>query len=334
MSTAVQTRIGGITDRLVRALASQDKSARIALLIILATEAVYFTAASSQFLTRQNLLTIGSSVAVLAIVSTGTTFGLISGALDISVGSTVGLAGYAATRLSATDSEAWLSILVAIGIGIAVGLVNGFVVVKLRVNPIVATLGMLSIVRGIAYYVAGGSGEAISPNATESSVFSVMQGNTLGIPRPVLVAIVFMVCGYFVLQMTRFGLYTFAIGRNPTAARDLALRVDRLRITCLVLSGMCAGAAGWVLSSSQAGSNANAAIGLELTVITAIIIGGAGLLGGTGSMIGTGLGVVVLGVMVNGMSLLGIDAFYQLMGQGALLLAAVGLDAFRSGGYT
>lgn len=320
--------------RLVRALASQERSARIALTVLLAAEGLYFTFAADEFLTRQNLFTIGASVAVLAIVATGATFGLISGALDISVGSTVALAGYAATRLSDTDTRAWLSILAALGIGLAVGLVNGFVVVKLRVNPIVATLGMLGIVRGIAYYSAGGSGAAISPDSTESSVFSVMQGDTLGVPRPLLVAIAFLACGYLVLQKTRFGLYTFAVGRNPSAARDVALRVDRLRITCLVLSGMCAGAAGWVLSSSQAGSNANAAIGLELTVITAIIIGGAGLLGGTGSMVGTALGVAVLGVMVNGMSLLGIDAYYQLMGQGTLLLVAVGLDSLRSGGYT
>jgi ribose transport system permease protein len=334
MTTTVGVR--SVT-RAARGAVVREHSPRIALVAVLAIEAIYFGIASPQFFTSQNLLAIGSFSSVLAIVATGATFGVVSGAIDISVGSVVAISGFVATQqFSSTIADSVLGIGVALGIGIAVGVVNGFAVVKLRVHPIVTTLGTQGIVRGLAYVVQGSSGTVSSDqgNVTLSSVFNVMQGTTLGVPRPLLVAVAVMCVGYVVLHKTRFGLYTFAVGRNPSGARDAALPVDRIRITCLVLSGLSAGAAGWVFASAQAGLDANAAIGLELTVITAVIIGGAGFLGGTGSMIGTALGVVVLGAMTNGMGLLGISSFYQLMGQGVLLLIAVWFDALKSGGYT
>lgn len=314
----------------VRAIVG-TRSPVAALAVLLLGLVLLFSLTTSEFLTVQNFLGIGSYVAILAIISTGTTFGVVSGALDISVGSTLALAGVSATILVSNGMSVWISVAAALGIGLAVGAANAVAVVKLRVNPIIATLGMLSIVRGIAYWIAGGSGGAMSPVVPEA--LTIMQGETLGVPRPVWVAAVTIGVGYLILQRTRFGLYAYAIGRSPEAGRAVALPVDRLRAMYLMLSGLCAGFGGWVMASAQGGLNANAGIGIELVVITAIFLGGAGITGGTGSMTGTLMGVLVVGVVANGLALMGVQAFYQLIVTGVILLIAVGLDALKTGGY-
>jgi ribose transport system permease protein len=303
------------------------------LLAFLALEVAYFALTTSEFLTLDNLLNAGRAVAILAIVSVGATFGLISGALDISIGSVIALAGVVSTKLTVAGWAAPLAILAAVVVGMFAGLVNGLNVVKLRVNPIVATLAMLGIARGLAFIVVGGSGIIADQSSPTDPAFKVMQGSLAGIPVPMIVAAIVVVFGYLALAKTKLGRYAYAIGRNPTAGRAVALPVDRLRIAFLVVSGLLAGFAGWVFASMLGGASATAAQGYELTAITAVILGGVGLSGGSGTMIGTVLGVLILGVMVNGMTLSGVPVFYQVAGQGLVLLGAVALDARRSGGY-
>jgi len=301
-------------------------------LAFLALEVLYFSVTTSGFLTPENLLNMGRALAILAVVSVGATFGLISGALDISIASVIALGGTVATQL---DHQGWtvlVPILAAIVAGLLVGVTNGLVVVRLRVNPIVATLAMLGIVRGIALIIDGGTG-VVSADTATSGTFNVMQGDIAGIPLPLIVAAVTMALGYIVLAHTPFGRYAYAVGGSPGAGRAVALPVDRLRIAFLALSGVLAGFAGWIFASMAGGVGANIAQGYELTAITAVIVGGIGLSGGRGSMVGTLLGVLILSVMVNGMTLSGVPVFYQLMGQGLVLLGAVALDSRHSGGY-
>jgi ribose/xylose/arabinose/galactoside ABC-type transport system permease subunit len=215
---------------------------------------------------------------------------------------------------------------------LAVGVVNGLVVVRLRVNPIVATLAMMGIARGVALVVDGGTG-VVKADTTTSGAFNIMQDGLAGIPWPLIVAAIILGLGHLLLAHTRFGRYAYAVGGNPGAGRAVALHVDRLRIAFLALSGLLAGLAGWVFASMVGGVGANIAQGYELTAITAVIVGGVGLAGGRGTMGGTLLGVLILAVMVNGMTLSGVPVFYQLMGQGLVLLGAVAIDARRSGGY-
>ena len=311
-----------------------DRGQRSSLGVVLLIEIILFSSVARNFLTANNLLNAGQATAVLMVVSVGATFGLISGALDISVGSTIALSGTVGTKVMATGIHPILAIAIVIGIGVAIGLVNGFVVVKLRVNPIVATLGMLGIARGIAYVLDGGSGVLGNlGTAITDPTYTVMQKEIFEIPVSLIFAAVFAAAGWLLLSRTRFGLYAYAVGGDAESARSAALPVDRLRIMYLVVSGTCSGVAGFVLSSSQSGSSANAAFGWELIIITAVILGGVGLTGGTGSLGGTVLGVVILGLLINGMTLAGWQTFYQLIAQGGLLLFAVGLDAARTGGY-
>jgi ribose transport system permease protein len=309
-----------------------DLGRHAGLIAFLGLEAAFFAATTPGFLTPENLLNMGRALAILAVVAIGATFGLISGALDISIGSVIALGGTTATQVDHAGWPVAIAILVAVGVGLGVGLVNGLTVVKLRVNPIVATLAMLGIARGVALIIDGGTG-VVNADTTTSVEFNLMQRDFAGIPLPLILAAATMLIGHVVLAHTRFGRYAYAVGGSPRAGRAVALPVDRLRIAFLVLSGMLAGLGGWIFASMVGGVGANIAQGYELTAITAVIVGGVGLGGGRGSMFGTLLGVLILSVMVNGMTLSGVPVFYQLMGQGLVLLGAVALDARRSGGY-
>jgi ribose transport system permease protein len=305
---------------------------RAGLIAFLAAEIVVFALVSEEFLSPGNVLNAGRAVAILAIVSVGATFGLISGALDISIGSVIALGATVGTQLVVAGQPALVSIVAAILVGGAAGTVNGVNVAKLRVNPIIATLAMLGIARGVAFVIDGGTG-VVKADVSLNPDFNIMQRDLAGIPLPLLLAVAAVVLGQVVLGRTKFGRYAYAVGANPDASRAVAIPVDGLRIAYLTLSGFLAGLAGWVFASMVGGVGSNVAQGYELTAITAVIVGGVGFAGGTGSMVGTVLGVLILGVMVNGMTLAGIPIFYQLMGQGFVLLLAVTLDAVRSGGY-
>ncbi len=305
------------------------------LALFLGLEVAVFAVMAPDFLSPTNLLNAGRALAILAIVATGATFGLISGALDISVGSVIALSGTVATLTLMDGAPAVVAIGAGIAVGLAVGTANGLVVVVLRVNPIIATLAMLGIARGVAFIVSGGAA-IVSPGQTVSStdpVFNAMQTSIAGIPLPLILALIVVAIGHLVLAHTRLGRYAYAVGGNAQAGRAVAIPVDRLRVAFLAISGTLAGLAGWVYASMAAGVGASIAQGYELTAITAVILGGVALAGGSGTMIGTFLGVVILGAMVNGLTLMGVPVFYQLMGQGLVLLAAVAIDARQSGGY-
>jgi ribose transport system permease protein len=322
----VARRLGALTG-------GRHFSPRLGLVAFLLLEIIAFTMVTGDFLTASNMFNTGRAVAILSIVAVGATFGLISGALDLSIGSVIALGGTVATHIAIQGWPVGIAVAGAVAAGLLVGFTNGFVVVKLRVNPIIATLAMLGIARGVAFIIDGGTGVVGNDSRRTGPGFDVMQQSVGPVPVPLIVAIIAIVCGGAALAYTRFGRYAYAVGGSPSASRAVALPVDRLRVSYLVLSGTLAGFAGWVFASMASGVGSNIAVGYELTAITAVILGGVGLAGGRGSMVGTALGVIIIGVMVNGLTLAGVPVFYQLMGQGFVLLAAVALDAARSGGY-
>ena len=322
--------------RVLRANAGPRQGARWAgLMLFLGLEMGFFAFMTPEFLSLTNILNAGRALSILAIVATGATFGLISGALDISVGSVIAISGTAATLTLMDGYPAVVAIGAGIVIGLVVGTANGLVVVILRVNPIIATLAMLGIARGAAFLISGGAAIA-SPGQTLSAtdpLFNAMQLSVAGVPLPLIVALLVVGVGHVVLGYTRLGRYAYAVGGNAQAGRAAAIPVDWLRVAFLAISGALCGLAGWVYASMASGVGAYIAQGYELTAITAVILGGAALAGGTGTMGGTFLGVLILGVMVNGLTLMGVPVFYQLMGQGLVLLAAVAVDSRHTGGY-
>lgn len=328
--TASATAGNGVIRRRSLVMAEMSGPTRrvYALLVCIVVEMFVFALLLPDFWTLRNLLNTSRANSVLAIVAVGVTFGLISGAIDISVGSVIALSGVVAGELLGLGLPAPLAALGAVATGVLVGFSNGFFVTRFRVHPLIVTLGMLSVARGMAFVLAGGASTII-----DDDVFNVFQNELFGVPLPVVLAGVVFLAGHYVLAWTPFGRYTYAVGGNDVAARFAALPVDRLRTQYLVISGGLAGLAGWVLASTVGASVPGAARGTELVVITAVLLGGVGFTGGSGHLLGTFLGVVLIGTMVNGMALYGLGASHRLIVLGLVLIIPLALEARRKVGF-
>ncbi|MEV3988028.1 substrate-binding domain-containing protein [Streptomyces sp. NPDC049837] len=298
-----------------------DNGALTALVVLL----VAMSLLSGDFLTTQNLLNVGVQAAVTAILAFGVTFVIVSAGIDLSVGS---VAALSATVLAWTATNegvpVWLAVLLAIGTGIACGLVNGALVSYGKLPPFIATLAMLSVGRGLALVISQGS-----PIAVPQPV--AVLGDTLGgwLPVPVLVMIAAGLVTALVLSRTYLGRAMYAIGGNEEAARLSGLRVKRQKLAVYALSGLFAAVAGVVLAARLVSAQPQAAQGYELDAIAAVVIGGASLAGGVGKASGTLIGALILAVLRNGLNLLSVSAFWQQVVIGVVIALAVLLDSLR-----
>ena len=278
---------------------------------------------NSQFATTTNIFNLLEAVSVTGIVAVGMTFVIIAGELDLSVGSNVALAALAAFMLSHT--VAWpLAVAGGFATAVAVGLVSALLVTKLGINSFIVTLGMLSVARGIALYVSNGL-----PQSGLTSLTNLGQGKIGPLPAQVLVLLITVVLGQLLLSGTNFGSQVKAVGDNPEAARLAGLPVQKVKIACFCLLGVLVAVAA-ILRAEQLGTaEPDAAVGLELDVIAATIIGGASLSGGRGSILGAFLGAALLGVMRNAFVLLQLSSFLQTIGTGVIIILAVLFDRLR-----
>ena len=290
---------------------------------------------SSLFLTPRNLNNLLVDTTTIGIIAVFTTMLMIGGGLDLSVASTAALCGVVIGALQ-TSLGLWPAVGAALGTGALVGLVNGFLVTYIGINPLIATLGMLSIARGLAFVFSNGltipifdrSGE--NPAAYAAFAF-LSEGRFLGLPLPVVMMLALFVVGMVILRATTYGRAMYAVGGNEVASRLAALSVRRYRVTAYLLSGSSAALAGVLLTSRLYAADPRAAPSIELTVITAVVLGGTSLAGGQGSLLGTLLGVFLLGSLINGLKLHGVSTEYQNIAQGFVLLLAVGIDQVRQG---
>ncbi|MFJ9030316.1 substrate-binding domain-containing protein [Streptomyces sp. NPDC102274] len=299
-----------------------DNGALSALVVLV----VAMSLLSGDFLTTQNLLNVGVQAAVTAILAFGVTFVIVTAGIDLSVGS---VAALSATVLawSATSEgvPVWLAVVLAVGTGIACGLVNGALVSYGKLPPFIATLAMLSVGRGLSLVISQGS-----PIAFPGSVSRI--GDTLGgwLPVPVLVMVAMGLITALILARTYLGRSMYAIGGNEEAARLSGLRVKRQKVAVYALSGLFAAVAGIVLASRLSSAQPQAAQGYELDAIAAVVIGGASLAGGVGKASGTLIGALILAVLRNGLNLLSVSAFWQQVVIGVVIALAVLLDTARS----
>jgi len=291
----------------------------------LAVLVVAMTLLSGDFLSTQNLLNVGVQAAVTAILAFGVTFVIVSGGIDLSVGSVAALSAIM-LGWTATDEglPVWLSVLLAVGTGVVCGLVSGGLVAYGKLPPFIATLAMLSIGRGLSLVISQGK-----PTLFPDSVSSF--GETLGgwLPVPVLVMVVMGGIAALVLARTYSGRSMYAIGGNEEAARLSGIRVRRQKLVIYALSGGFAAIAGIVLASRLASAQPQAATGYELDAIAAVVIGGASLSGGVGKASGTLIGALILAVLRNGLNLLDVSAFWQQVVIGVVIALAVLLDTLR-----
>lgn len=278
------------------------------------------------FLTERNMLGLLQSVVTIGIVACTMMFCLASRDFDLSVGSTVAFTGMIAVMASNATGSIFLGLLAALAGGFIVGLFNGVVIAKFRINALITTLATMQIVRGLA--LISSDGRAVGIN--DPSFYQLALSKFLGIPTPIWVmALLFVIFG-FVLNRTVFGKNTLAIGGNPEASRLAGVNVDSMRIWIFALQGLVCGIAGILLASRITSGQPNAATGLELSVISACVLGGVSLAGGRAAMLGVIVGVLIMGIAENVMNLLNIQAFYQYVVRGCILLIAVLLDNLRS----
>lgn len=310
-------------------VASPSKSRRIsipetgALIAVLLVMGIFFATQSEYFLTSLNIINILVSASVIGIVAAPATLLLISGNFDLSVASGAALIGVT-MAWGTSQFGVHVALLLCVVVGLIVGLVNGVSVTVFGINALITTLAMLAILRGLALVLADGQ-TLMLPD------FSWM-GNArpfLGIPLPVLIFIGVIIAYGFVMKYTVYGRSMYAIGANPVAARLAGIRTKRFVFIAFLLSASSVVIGGLILVSQLGAASPQAALGLELTVVTAVILGGASIAGGRGSILGTVLGVFILGVLNNGMTLMSIDSFWQDVAQGTLLLIAVGFDQVR-----
>lgn len=277
------------------------------------------------FLTARNMIALALSVSTVGMVACTMLFCLASGDFDLSIESVLAFSGVlAAIVINATGSVAFGILAGILGGGI-VGLINGTVIAKLHINALITTLATMQIVRGLGYIVSGGSAVGVA----NERFFPLGMGTWYGIPNPVLMTTVCFIVFGILLNKTRFGRHTLAIGGNKESARLAGIPVDRTKIVIFTLQGLMAGFAGVVLASRMTSGQPTSSVGFSLDVISACVLGGVSLSGGVGTMTGAVVGVLIMGTVQNAMSLCNVDTFYQYVARGLILLAAVLFDQIK-----
>jgi ribose transport system permease protein len=283
---------------------------------------VVLWALTPHFLTISNLLNIAEQATIIAIVAVGMTFVIITGGIDLSVGSVLAFSGVVMASALQHRIPLPLALPVGLGIGLLCGLVNGLLITTGRLPPFIATLGMMSVARGAALMFT--EGRPIS--GFSESFRSLATGEVLRIPTPVMIMIVVYVIAHFVLRRTKLGRYTYAIGGNEEAALLSGINVRVYKTIVYGLAGMLSGLAAILLTARLNSAQPIAGMSYELDAIAATVIGGTSLLGGEGTVAGTLIGALIMAVLRNGLNLLTVSSFFQQVVIGSVIILAVLID--------
>ena len=308
---------------------------RLRALIVLFALVGAFAALSPAFLTPSNLTILVKHVAINAILAVGMTFVILSGGIDLSVGSVAGLAGIVAGGLIHTGLvlrsfgvvvyfHTWLVVLIA--------LLAGALVAHLKVAPFIATLGSLYVARGAALLISNGAtfpNLAGKPDLGNTGLLWLGSGSLLGIPVPIWLMLLFGAAAAFVAARTPFGRQVYAVGGNERAAELSGVRVKRIKLAVYVISGICAAVVGLVIAAQLASAHPATGETFELNAIAAVVLGGTSLMGGRGSIGGSIIGAFVIGVLADGLILMGVSEFWQLVIKGLVIVVAVILDQLQ-----
>lgn len=296
------------------------------LLIVFGIICLIISLITPQFLTVSNWTIIVTQVSINALLAFGVTFVIITGGIDLSLGSIVAVSGVTSAMLAHPDSY---PVLIPISMGLLAGLLmgafNGFIITKSKIAPFIVTLGTMTIGRGLALILSDGR-----PVSNLSDSFNYLgSGTVLGIPVLILIFIlVFAICS-IILSKTILGRHIYAVGGNEQAARASGINIERVKLSVYSISGLLAGLAGILLASRITTGQPNAGAGFELDAIAAVVIGGTSTSGGKGSMAGTLIGVLLIGVINNGLDLLNVTSYYQQVVMGIIIIGAVVLDSLN-----
>ncbi len=282
--------------------------------------------ASDNFFSVGNLFNVLRQVSVVGILAVGMTFVILTGGIDLSVGSIIAVSGVVAVVLAIAGLPAPLAVLAGIGVGALCGLVNGALTAYLSLAPFIVTLGTMTFLRGLAYTITAGQ-----PIVSSDLNFKgIGIGYLFGVPIPVIVMAIVFLIAWFLLERTRYGRHVYAVGGNAQAARLAGVRVDRVTLSVYVIGGACAGLAGVIFAARVISAQPTAGTGYELDAIAAVVLGGTSLAGGRGRIVGTLIGSVILGVLSTGLILLNVPFFTQLLIKGVVIIFAVAIDSLKT----
>lgn len=307
----------------------ENLSLMFALLLLVAA----IVSQTEYFFSARNLMNIGNNMAVVGLIAVGMTLVIVSAGLDISVGSIAGCASVICALVVTKLGTVPGGVAGGIAIGMLLGMINAGIISVLRVNAVVATLATFSAYRGIAFLIAPGGRPVgvLDPTLGFLGSGRVLQTASFpGIPVALIILIVTALVAHVVMTSTVFGRSIYSMGGNPVAARLAGINLNRMRLYIYAISGALAGLAGVIVTArTSSGQPASGTQGLELEAITAVFLGGALLSGGKGTIVGSMLAVILLATLSNGMNLLGIATFYQLVAKGGLLVVAVAISQWR-----
>jgi ribose transport system permease protein len=292
---------------------------------------IIFSIVAKNFFTMRSVLSLLLQTSATTIMGIGVTFAIITGGIDLSIGSVIALSGTVAVMAAIAGVPIWLSMLIGLLTGVVCGFINGLMITKLKLPPFIATLGMLMVARGVALTITNANAwpapDAFG-NLGNNAIFD-LGSKFPGIPYPVLIMIAVAFIFSFILGKTRIGRYIYAVGSNEEAARLSGIKVNQVKIVAYIISGLLAGLVGIILASRMVTSQPNSADGYELYAIASAVIGGTSLMGGVGTVLGTVIGSFIIGILNVGLTMSGANYFLQKIVIGLVVIGAVAVDQLK-----
>ncbi len=302
---------------------NSDVMRQLTLVLVLLIQIVLFSSLSDNFLTSSNLINVLRQVSVTAIAAVGMFMIILLGDIDLSVGSVYAFIGVMAAVIFRATENAVITVFAALAIGTVIGFSSGFITAKGKIPAFVTTLAIMSVCRGLAFIITDGTPiGVVNPKFTWFGSGYIFKT----IPVPIVIMIIVFIIGFFLINFTRFGRYVYASGGNEQATRWSGIKTDRIKILVFTISGFLMGMSSLILAGRLGGGLPNAGNGAELDVITTVILGGTSLTGGKGKLWGVITGVVVIGVLNNGLTMLNVSSYWQQLVKGIIILIAVFLD--------
>lgn len=310
----------------MKAILQSEKLMKYKSVIGLVLFSAIVTIINPSFLSMSNILNILRQTSVNSIIAAGMTFIILTGGIDLSVGSVLAIAGAVAASMITGGQNVFVVLLTTLLIGGAVGAMNGIIISKGKVQAFIATLAMMTLARGYTLVFTDGKPIGVE-EASGTAIFSAIgSGYLFGIPIPIYITVLVFGIAYYILKHTRFGRYVYAMGGNEEATKLSGINVDRVKIYVYALSGALAALAGIIVTARLSSAQPQAGAGYELDAIAAVVLGGTSLAGGTGNIFGTIVGALIIGILNNSLNLMNVSSYYQLLAKGLVILIAVLLD--------
>ncbi len=281
---------------------------------------------SDRFLTLNNLFNVFRQTSINAIIAVGMTFVILTSGIDLSVGSVLAFSSAVAAYMLANGYNIFLVIIVALGIGLLAGTINGLFIAKGGLQPFIATLAMMQLLRGATLVFTDGRPIGV-PTKEVSPIFSFIgRGNVMGVHVPILIAVIIFIITYFILNYTKFGRYIYALGGNEESAKLSGINTHKVKISTYAISGIMSAIVGLIVLSRLSSAQPTAGESYEMDAIAAVVLGGTSMSGGQGSIVGTLVGALIIGILNNALNLMDVQSYYQMIAKAVVIIVAVLLD--------